>query len=107
MVTPSFVIVGAPHFLSITTLRPLGPKVTRTASASASTPRSRLRRAFSSNSRILAMLFLASWVEWRVDEGASRRFGRNVGVPVELSAWKEREPQPRAGSGAHDMLMSR
>jgi len=25
-VTPSFVIVGAPHFLSMTTLRPRGPK---------------------------------------------------------------------------------
>ena len=32
--TPSFVIVGAPHFLSRTTLRPFGPRVTRTASAS-------------------------------------------------------------------------
>src|SRR5665213_615052 len=31
MVTPSFVIVGAPNFLSITTLRPLGPSVTLTA----------------------------------------------------------------------------
>src|SRR5665213_2463618 len=56
MVTPSFVIVGAPNFLSITTLRPLGPSVTLTALARASTPRWRLRRAFSSNSRILAIL---------------------------------------------------
>ncbi len=33
-VTPSLVIVGDPNFLSITTLRPLGPSVTLTASAS-------------------------------------------------------------------------
>ena len=33
MVTPSLVIVGAPHFLSMTTLRPRGPSVTLTASA--------------------------------------------------------------------------
>ena len=42
-----------------------------------------------------------------MDEGDSGQFERNVGVPVELSAWTKREPQPRAGSGAHDMLMSR
>src|SRR5207249_4347426 len=58
-VTPSFVIVGAPHFLSITTLRPLGPSVTRTALASRSTPRSRARRALSSYSRLLAMQHLS------------------------------------------------
>ena len=34
MDTPSLVMVGAPHFLSRTTLRPFGPSVTRTASAS-------------------------------------------------------------------------
>ena len=38
-VTPSLVIVGAPNFLSRTTLRPLGPRVTFTASASWLTPR--------------------------------------------------------------------
>ena len=62
MVTPSLVIVGAPHFLSMTTLRPFGPSVTLTASASALTPRSRLRRASSSNSRILAMGVCRSFV---------------------------------------------
>jgi hypothetical protein len=45
--TPSLVIVGAPHFFSRTTLRPLGPRVTRTASASLFIPASRERRAFS------------------------------------------------------------
>src|SRR4051812_47735514 len=39
-VTPSLVIVGEPNFLSRTTLRPLGPRVTFTASASWLTPRS-------------------------------------------------------------------
>src|SRR5271156_4263624 len=48
-------MVGAPHFLSMTTLRPRGPSVTFTVSASLSTPRSRRRRASSSNSRILGI----------------------------------------------------
>jgi hypothetical protein len=38
-VTPSLVIVGEPNFLSRTTLRPFGPRVTFTASASRFTPR--------------------------------------------------------------------
>src|SRR5574342_73707 len=38
-VTPSLVIRGEPNFLSRTTLRPLGPSVTFTASASRLTPR--------------------------------------------------------------------
>src|SRR5213594_960710 len=38
-VTPYLVIVGEPNFLSSTTLRPLGPNVTFTASASLLTPR--------------------------------------------------------------------
>src|ERR687895_670793 len=56
MVTPSLVMVGAPHFLSRTTLRPLGPSVTLTALASLLTPASSARRASSSNLRIFAML---------------------------------------------------
>jgi hypothetical protein len=38
-VTPSLVMVGEPNFFSITTLRPLGPSVAFTASASVFTPR--------------------------------------------------------------------
>src|SRR5262245_52801592 len=49
IVTPSFVMVGAPHFLSSTTFWPLGPSVMATASASLSTPASRPRRASSPN----------------------------------------------------------
>src|SRR5437763_1244527 len=44
-VTPSLLIRGAPNDLSRTTLRPLGPKVTFTALARMSTPRSILSRA--------------------------------------------------------------
>src|SRR5215831_6377258 len=56
MDTPSLVIVGAPHFFSRTTLRPLGPRVTFTASASWFMPRSRPRLASSSNAIILAAI---------------------------------------------------
>ncbi len=41
MVTPSLVIWGEPNFLSSTTLRPFGPRVTFTVLASLSTPFSR------------------------------------------------------------------
>src|SRR5215216_357384 len=50
-------MVGAPHFLSSTTLRPFGPRVTRTASASWFMPASRPRRACSSNAIVFAMWF--------------------------------------------------
>ncbi len=53
--TPSFVIVGAPHFLSKTTFLPLGPKVTRTASANWFIPFSSPLRACSSKTIFLAI----------------------------------------------------
>src|ERR1700712_1985197 len=56
MVTPSLVIIGEPNFLSITTLRPRGPSVTLTESASLLTPRSRARRASVLNARFLAAM---------------------------------------------------
>ena len=46
-VTPSWVTVGAPNFLSMATLRPRGPRVVFTASAMVSTPRLSERRASS------------------------------------------------------------
>ena len=55
METPSLVIVGAPHFFSSTTLRPRGPSVTLTASASAFIPRSSPRRASSLKAIIFAI----------------------------------------------------
>src|SRR2546425_1546728 len=60
MVTPSLVMVGAPHFLSRTTFRPLGPMVMATASASLFTPASRARRASSSNFSAFAAITLQS-----------------------------------------------
>src|SRR5512134_340046 len=55
-VTPSLVTVGFPNFFSMTTLRPLGPSVTFTASASLSTPFFRRERASVSNSRYFAAI---------------------------------------------------
>ena len=57
MVSPSLVIVGAPLRASMTTLRPRGPRVTRTAPASWSTPRLSAVRAASSNSMRLPIPF--------------------------------------------------
>ena len=53
-VTPSLVMCGEPNERSITTLRPLGPKVTFTASASTLTPAIILLRAESPNFTSLA-----------------------------------------------------
>ena len=55
MVTPSFTTSGAPNFFSSTTLRPLGPMVTFTASARAFTPRSREAREASEKESSLAI----------------------------------------------------
>src|SRR5438046_1608025 len=46
-VTPSFVMIGAPNFFSITALRPFGPSVIFTASARMLTPRKIACREFS------------------------------------------------------------
>src|SRR5215468_3381984 len=75
-VTPSLVMVGAPHFLSITTLRPRGPSVTFTVSARRFTPRSSERRASSSNSSILAAMTSPDYVEHN-----GRAAGRRALVP--------------------------
>src|SRR5438128_356313 len=56
METPSLVMVGAPNFLSSTTLRPFGPSVTLTVSASLFTPASRARRASSWNFNTFGMV---------------------------------------------------
>ena len=72
MDTPSLVMVGAPNFLSSTTLRPLGPMVTLTASASLLTPASRERRASSSNFRIFDMCSLLVRVSSVGRDGSGR-----------------------------------
>src|SRR5262249_45720828 len=56
-VTPSWVTVGAPNFLSSATLRPLGPRVVLTALARVSMPFLSERRACSSKTSCLAMFF--------------------------------------------------
>jgi len=56
--TPSLVMWGAPNFFSIITLRPLGPRVTLTASAKASTPFLSSSRALISNFISLTMVML-------------------------------------------------
>src|SRR5579864_9140702 len=57
-VTPSLVTVGEPNFLSITTLRPLGPSVAMTARASLLTPLRSDWRAASSNTSCFAAIVL-------------------------------------------------
>src|SRR6266540_3720526 len=62
MLTPSLVMVGAPHFVPRTTLRPFGPSVTFTVSARTFMPRSRPRRASSPkaiNLAICVILYIA------------------------------------------------
>src|SRR6185312_2837052 len=59
-VTPSLVMRGAPYDLARTTLRPLGPSVTRTASARISAPRSMRSRASPLNLTSLAAMFSVS-----------------------------------------------
>src|SRR6266446_7327475 len=56
--TPSLVMVGLPYFLSMTTLRPLGPKVALTAAAMMLTPRSRAARPSSLNMTCFGILVL-------------------------------------------------
>src|SRR5712692_4516634 len=57
-VTPSLVTRGAPYDLSSTTLRPLGPSVTRTALVRMSTPRNILSRASIENLTSFAAIFI-------------------------------------------------
>src|SRR6201985_607949 len=64
-VTPSLVIVGEPKVFSITTLRPLGPSVTFTASASVLTPLQMVSPAGTSNRISLAAISLVSDSAWK------------------------------------------
>src|SRR6185503_17966300 len=57
-VTPSLVMVGLPNFLSMMTLRPLGPMVALTAAAMMLIPRSRAARPSSLNRTCFGMLTL-------------------------------------------------
>src|SRR5580658_7703723 len=102
-VTPSLVMVGAPHFLSMTTLRPSGPSVTFTVSASLLTPRSSERRASSSNSRILGIKIPQPTVgssSWGV------RRGRLLARPADPRALLFDNGEHVAG-GEHQVLLAR
>src|SRR5690606_32931863 len=57
--TPSLVMVGAPKDLARTTLRPFGPRVALTASASTLTPTSIFLRAESPNLTSLAAILIS------------------------------------------------
>src|SRR5207245_9387433 len=71
---PSVVMVGEPNFLSRTTLRPLGPIVTRTASPRRSMPFLSERRAVSSKMSCLANLHVPpGWCIRRRTPGLDRR----------------------------------
>src|ERR1700681_582068 len=62
-VTPSLVMVGEPNFFSMTTLRPLGPRVTLTASAKRLTP----RRIACRDSSPCTICFAISEISYRCD----------------------------------------
>ena len=81
IVTPSLVIVGAPNFLSSTTLRPFGPSVTLTVSASLLTPVSSRRRAFSSKTSILAIRRLTFASTSRLERMSSSSPSMVISVP--------------------------
>src|SRR6202049_2744922 len=95
-VTPSLVIRGAPNDLSRTTLRPLGPSVTRTALARISTPRSMRSRASVENFTSLAAMefysgaFILGWVGTRRC-GSARLFAGGQAAA------------PGSGDHAHDV----
>jgi hypothetical protein len=68
-VTPSWVTVGAPNFLSNATLRPFGPSVVLTALARTSTPSLRDRRAVSLNSSCFGIVFSSMSYKLQVASG--------------------------------------
>src|ERR1700753_148546 len=70
-VTPSLVMRGAPKLLSSTTLRPLGPRVTFTASARISTPRSIRARASPPKRTSFAAIY--KFLAWSVMENGQRK----------------------------------
>ena len=98
IVTPSFVIVGAPHFLSRTTLWPFGPSVSATVSASLLTPASSARRASSLNlSNFAAMGLPPGSVRWIGGRGGSAP-DRSSGCYFEMTASTSRADRIRYSS---------
>src|SRR4051794_20268755 len=98
MVTPSLVIVGAPNFLSRTTLRPRGPRVTLTVSASVLTPCSSRCRASSEKLRIFAIYgLLQAPPPWTGEPGQG---GQRCGLGLLLD---DRED---VAGGEHQVLLA-
>src|SRR3954447_20353523 len=98
MVTPSLVIVGAPNFLSRTTLRPRGPRVTLTVSASVLTPCSSRCRASSEKLRIFAIYgLLHAPTPWTGEPGQG---GQRCGLGLLLD---DRED---VAGGEHQVLLA-
>src|SRR6202047_254548 len=81
-VTPSLVMRGAPNDLSSTTLRPLGPRVTRTAWASVSMPRSILSRASTENFTSLAAMLATPSGGFIGSSFVERVFRRHLGMTM-------------------------
>src|SRR5215211_3838605 len=113
-VTPSLVIRGAPKLFSSTTLRPFGPSVTLTASASVVTPLSILVRASVENFTSLAAIGAVSLVVLlsggprvggaRVEHAHDVAFLHDqqlVAVELDLGAGPLAEQHPVADLDAH------
>src|SRR5450756_1031566 len=79
-VTPSLVMRGAPKLLSITTLRPLGPSVTFTASARMSTPRSMRARASPPKRNSFAAMFFNPYLSAVEFDGETAPIGGSGGL---------------------------
>ena len=99
-VTPSLVIRGAPNDLSKTTLRPLGPSVTRTAFARISTPRIRRSRASCSNRTSFAAIYSSPSLNCRSDSRRSSNDDLHSKLPIRFTWSKFRPRSARASTFA-------
>ena len=116
MDTPSLVMVGAPHFFSSTTLRPFGPRVTRTASASWFMPRSRRAASFLVELDDLGHRGVLRWSQpsavSAAPVGASAstpwlaNFRSRLLTATKPGPWPQPEP-PDPSAGAHGHVASR
>src|SRR5437016_1973113 len=105
-VTPSLVMRGAPNDLSSTTLRPLGPSVTRTASARMSMPRSiRSRASLLCRMSLAAMIFISSAGDDAHDVGFAHD-DQFLAVDLDLGARPFTEQHPVAKRNVEGLQFS-
>src|SRR5713226_1858902 len=97
-VTPSVVIVGLPYVLPRTTLRPFGPSVIFTASASWLTPRRIAARDSSPCVICFAIIFIFSPNQSCLLELPTRRSLRNLCVPLCLCGESFLNPHKQTGT---------